>query len=86
MIWLITPMMGALRNYSKYKDFKLLLFIRTPIIYFFLYLIFQTNNIWKILIFERWIMFIYKTLKSIINKDYIKKKEKYIQKYGLKYK
>jgi hypothetical protein len=78
--------MGALRNYSKYKDFKLLLFIRTPIIYFFLYLIFQTKNIWKILIFERWIMFVYKTFKSIINKDYIKKKEKYIQKYGLKYK
>ena len=86
MLWLITPLMGALRNFSKYKDFKFFIFIRTPIIYFFLYLIFQTKNIWKILIYERWIMFVYKTFKSIINKDYTKKKEKYIQKYGLKYK
>lgn len=85
MLWLITPTMGAFRNYSKYKDFKFFIFIRTPIIYFFLYLILQIQNIWKILIYERWVMFVYKTLKSILNKDYIKKKEKYIRKYKLKY-
>ena len=61
MLLLITPLMGALRNFSKYKNFKLLIFLRSPIIYFFLYLILQTNNIWKILIFERWFMFIFKT-------------------------
>lgn len=85
MLLLITPLMGALRNFSKYKNFKLLIFLRSPIIYFFLYLILQTNNIWKILIYERWFMFIFKTLKSIFNKDYIKKKDKYIRKYNLKY-
>jgi hypothetical protein len=85
MLLLITPLMGALRNFSKYKNFKLLIFLRSPIIYFFLYLILQTNNIWKILIYERWFMFIFKTLKSILNKDYIKKKDKYIRKYNLKY-
>lgn len=85
MLCLITPTMGAFRNYSKYKDFKFFIFIRTPIIYFFLYLILQIQNIWKILIYERWVMFVYKTFKSIINKDYIKKKEKYIRKYKLKY-
>jgi|TARA_B110000285_G_C14792073_1_gene453478 hypothetical protein len=86
MLLLITPMMGALRNYTKYKDFKLLIFLRTPVIYFFLFLILQTKNIWKILIFERWFMFVYKTIRSVFKKDYILKKEKYIQKYGLKYK
>lgn len=82
---MITPILGALRNFSKYKDFKFFIFIRTPLIYFFLYLILQTSNIWKILIYERWIMFLYKTAKSIINKDYFTKKDKYIKKYNLKY-
>ena len=85
MLFLITPLMGSLRNFTKYKNFKFLIFIRTPLIYIFLYLFLQTRNIWKILIYERWFMFIYKTLKSIINKDYIRKKEKYIKKYNLKY-
>ncbi len=86
MIWLITPLMGALRNFVKYKEFKPLIFLRTPLLYFFLFLFFQTTNVWKILIIERWIMFLYKTLISIYRKDYITKKEKYIQKYGLVYK
>ena len=85
MLFLITPLMGSLRNFTKYKNFKFLIFIRTPLIYIFLYLFLQTRNIWKILIYERWFMFIYKTFKSIINKDYIRKKEKYIKKYNLKY-
>tara|TARA_B100000686_G_C16679919_1_gene911322 strand:- start:348 stop:509 length:162 start_codon:yes stop_codon:yes gene_type:complete len=39
----------------------------------------------RTLISERWFFFIYKTLISIKNNDYIKNKEKYIKKYGLKY-
>jgi hypothetical protein len=85
MILLITPLLGTIRNYVKYKSFKPLVFIRTPILYFFLIIIFQTNNIWKILILERWIMFIYKTFLSLLKNDYQNKKQKYIQKYNLKY-
>jgi len=85
MILLITPLLGSLRNFVKYKNFKPLIFIRTPLLYFFLFLIFQTNNIWKIIVLERWFMFIFKTFKSIYRRDYITKKEKYIQKYNLKY-
>ena len=85
MIWLMTPLMGALRNFVKYKEFKPLIFLRTPVLYFLLFLFFQTTNVWKILIIERWIMFFYKTLLSIYRKDYITKKEKYIKKYGLRY-
>ena len=34
LIFLITPFLGCLRNYVKYKQFKFLLFIRTPITHF----------------------------------------------------
>lgn len=81
----ITPLLGLLRNYSKYKKINPLLFVRTPFIYFFLFILTQTNNIWKILIIERWLMLFIKTLISIYKMDYYRNKEKYIKKYGLKY-
>ncbi len=81
ILFFITPILGALRNYSKYRYFNLLLFLRTPFLYFFLYLFFQTNNFWKILIYERWFFFMYKTIVSIYKKDYYFKREKYIRKY-----
>ncbi len=84
-LFCITPIFGFIRNYIKYKQFKLLVFIRTPILYFFIHLFFK-NNIWKILIYERWFFFIYKSIKSIIKNDYKNKREKYIKKYGLIYK
>ncbi len=85
-LFCITPIFGFIRNYIKYKQFKFLIFIRTPILYFFINLFLQNNNIWKILIYERWFFFIYKSIRSIINNDYQNKKEKYIKKYGLIYK
>ena len=85
MLFLITPILGSLRNHVKYKSFKPLLFIRTPIIYFFLFLFLQTRNIWKIIVLERWLMFVYKTSLSIYRNDYKNKKEKYIEKYKMKY-
>jgi len=85
MLLVITPLLGSLRNFVKYKNFKPLIFIRTPIIYFFLYVILQTRNVWKIIVIERWLMSIYKTGVSIYRNDYINKKEKYIIKYNLKY-
>ena len=84
-LFFLTPILGFIRNYIKYKQFKLLVFIRTPILYFFIHL-FLKNNIWKILIYERWFFFIYKSIKSIIKNDYKNKREKYIKKYGLIYK
>jgi len=84
-LYLITPLLGTLRNYIKYKQIKLLLFIRTPLTYFLINMIFQCNSVWKTLIYERWYFFIYKTFLSLYNDDYNKKKDKYIAKYGLKY-
>ena len=85
LLYLITPFLGTLRNYIKYKRIKLLLFLRTPITYFMINLIFQNQNIWKTLMFERWFFFIYKSLLSLYNDDYNVKKQKYIKKYDLKY-
>ena len=85
LLYLITPLLGTMRNYIKYKRIKFLMFLRTPVTYFMINLIFQNQNIWKTLIFERWFFFIYKSLVSLYNDDYNVKKQKYIKKYGLKY-
>ena len=89
ILYTITPLLGFLRNYVKYKQCNLSMFFRTPLTYFFLHLfqllLRQRNIILKTLILERWFFFIYKTLKSLINKDYYTNKEKYIKKYGLVY-
>lgn len=34
---LIIPVLGALKNYVKYKRLSVLLFLRTPVIYSFIY-------------------------------------------------
>ena len=86
MLWLMTPLLGAIKNYVKYKQFKILIFLRTPILYIFIFLLIQETNPWKILILERWFLLLYKSFLSLYRNDYMKKKEKYIQKYGLKYK
>ena len=86
LLYLITPFLGIIRNYIKYKQIKLLMFLRTPLTYFFINIVFQTNNVWKTLMLERWFFFIYKSFLSIYNDDYHKKKDKYILKYNLKYK
>ncbi len=49
ILYAITPVLGSLKNYIKYKRLDPLTFIRTPIVYFILQIIFQTTNIWKIL-------------------------------------
>lgn len=81
-----TPLFGCLKNYVKYKNFNFYIFIRTPLIYILLKYILKTNNIWKLLICERWYFLIYKTFLSLIRNDYINKKNKYIKKYNLIYK
>lgn len=80
-----TAILGSLKNYVKYKKFNILLFLRTPLCIFFIQLLLQTNNIWKVLIFERWLMFIFKTLRSLYRNDYYVKREKYISKYNIQY-
>lgn len=85
LLYLITPFLGTFRNYVKYKQIKVLLFIRSPIIYFFIHFIFKHNNVYQTLIYERWLLFIYKTILSIYYDDYNKKKDKYILKYGINY-
>ena len=91
MLYLITPNLGLLRNYIKYKTLSLTTYFRTPVLYFiihcWLFYVGHRNVIYKTIIFERWYWFLYKSLKSYIKDDYNVKKEKYKTKYKLvKYK
>ena len=63
---LITPLLGSLKNYVKYKRFNFLVFIRTFYIYALIQCIIQTNNIYLILILERWFFFGFKVIRSLI--------------------
>ncbi len=88
-LYIFTPLLGLLRNYVKYKQITLDIFLRTPIAYFYIHLLlfmYQSSNIiYKTLIFERWFWFLFKTCKSYINNDYIRKQNKYKIKYNLEY-
>lgn len=91
ILYLVTPNLGLLRNYIKYKTLKLTTYLRTPLLYliihFWLLLVGHRNIIYKTIIYERWYWFLYKSLKSYIKDDYNIKKEKYKIKYKLvKYK
>ncbi len=85
ILYLITPLLGFIKNYVKYKRINLLVFLRTPFIYSLLFILIQTQNIWKIITIERWLFFIFKIIRSTIRRDYIVNKEKYKLKYGLIY-
>lgn len=84
-IYTITPLLGSLKNYVKYKRFNVLIFIRTFFIYLILKLAIQTNNTFLILILERWFFFIFKIIRSIYRNDYIRNRIKYETKYKIIY-
>ena len=89
ILYTLTPLLGALRNYVKYKQFKTMIFIKTPITYFIIHKLLEiikcNNIILYTLILERWYFLLYKTFLSIFNDDHNIKKQKYIKKYNLKY-
>ena len=87
----ITPTLGMFRNYNKYKKINKRLFLRTPFLILVIYNLmlyrgYQDKNIFYLsLIMERWLLLFSKGLYSYYNNDYLKKKEKYKIKYGIKY-
>ena len=85
-LYLVTPTLGFIRNYIKYKQLSFCTYIRSPIVYFFLHIWFTLINsnhiIMSTLIYERWFWFVYKSLKSLWLDDRKRKKEKYSLKYG----
>ncbi len=86
---LIIPVLGALKNYVKYKRVSVLLFLRTPFIYTFIYsylrLFKYKNKIILTIVNERIFMFIYKIIYSLLTDSYHKNKLKYIKKYNILY-
>lgn len=91
MLWMyfVTPTLGLLRNYVKYKQLSFFMYMRTPLVYLMFHIFLVINNqsaiVYKSLIFERWFWFLVKTYRSLRNDDYHKKRLKYIQKYNLSY-
>ena len=87
---LIIPVIGAAKNYVKYKRLSFLLFLRTPVIYSFIYtylrLFNHQNRVVFTIINERILMFIYKIIYSLLTDSYHKNKLKYIKKYNILYK
>ena len=84
-LYTITPFLGSLKNYVKYKRFDILIFVRSFYVYLILHLFIKTNNIWLILIFERWFFFVFKIIRSIYRNDYMRNKSKYETKYKIIY-
>ena len=85
IVFFITPLLGSLKNYVKYKQFSPFIFLRSPLVCFLLQVFIQTNNYWMILILERWLMFFFKIIRSLYRNDYQRNRNKYILKYNLKY-
>lgn len=83
------PVLGAVKNYVKYKKLCIWTFSRTPAIYALLvYASWLCNHRMSALLLvvcERYIMFLYKIGRSLQTNPYITKKQKYINKYNLKY-
>ncbi len=86
---LIIPSLGALKNYVKYKKLSVLLFLRTPVIYSFIYtylkLLNYKNKVILTIVNERIFMFFYKIIYSLLTDSYHKNKLKYIKKYNILY-
>ena len=86
---LIIPSLGALKNYVKYKRLSVLLFLRTPVIYSFIYtylkLLNYKNKVILTIVNERIFMFFYKIIYSLLTDSYHKNKLKYIKKYNILY-
>ena len=86
---LIIPVLGAVKNYVKYKRVSSLLFLRTPVIYLIFYALMWIfkfkNKVSLTIINERIFMFLYKIIYSLLTDTYHKNKLKYIKKYNILY-
>jgi hypothetical protein len=81
-----TSFLGLIRDYSKHKHISPTKFARTPILCYMIHFLMKYLYGYKIsiiyaLLYERWFMFILKTAISIYNNDYVRKHEKYKEKY-----
>lgn len=96
VLWFVTPVLGALRNYAKYRTFNPVLFVRTPVLSGVIYVVLSqsgqtgqtgqtvTNAILLAAISERWVLLAYKMSLSFYYDDFRLKKAKYILKGHIK--
>ena len=87
--YLVIPLLGVFKNYVKYKQVNVFVFLRTP----FLNMIFESifrylswrSPILLSIIWERIYFFVFKIIRSYLRDDYNRKKKKYMKKYNLIY-
>ena len=88
-LYSVTPILGFMKNYVKYKQVNFKIFARTPLVYVIIDSILRyyrmENIIMWTLILERWFFFYYKIMIAYLCDHYHRKKQKYIQKYNLHY-
>ena len=57
-LYLVTPLLGTIRNYVKYKQLIPIVFLRTPITYFIFHMFYVIAGyryaVIRTLIYERW--------------------------------
>ena len=87
--YLVIPTLGLCKNYVKYKQISVFIFLRTPILNIFFesllrYLSWRSPVLLSV-IWERIFFFVFKIISSYLRDDYKRKKKKYMEKYGLKY-
>ena len=87
-LFLITAILGFIRNFVKYKKIELLLFLRSPFLSLLIYFIIKNKLdspiLWAIIL-ERWFLLLFKSIKSYCDDDYMRKRKKYEKKYNLTY-
>ena len=84
----ITAILGVIKNYIKYKKLNFYLFLRSPLLTLLIYLIIKSkceNTLLWAIILERWVLLLYKSIRSYFRNDYVIKMDKYKKKYNLKY-
>ena len=88
-LYAITPILGLLKNYIKYKKIDFFTFIRTPLLYAIIewYIRgYQWINVqFIVIVFERWLLFIFKSFRSYLRNDYQRNRLKYEKKYKITY-
>ena len=89
-LYTVTPILGFIKNYIKYKKISPLLFFRTPILYIFLEWYIRgfrwINYQFIVIVIERWLMFLIKSILSYVRNDYFRNRIKYQEKYNCVYK
>ena len=82
LLSMITSCLGAAKNYVKYKKLNYMIFLRTPVLCIIISVLMSNTSPYFVIICERWMMLLYKTIYAYMTDNYNRKREKYMIKYN----